>query len=89
VIPIEQILREAEGAHRRGALGDAKRLYRQVLEVDARNVAACGNLAIIAAQEGDLAQAESLFRRVVAARPNYPEGHNNLGALLQQQGRLD
>ena len=89
MIPIEQILREAEGAHRRGALGDAKRLYRQVLEVDARNVAACGNLAIIAAQEGDLAQAESLFRRVVAARPNYPEGHNNLGALLQQQGRLD
>jgi protein O-GlcNAc transferase len=89
VTPIEQILREAEGAHRRGALGDAKRLYRQVLDADARNVAACGNLAIIAAQEGDLAQAESLFRRVVAARPNYPEGHNNLGALLQQQGRLD
>jgi predicted O-linked N-acetylglucosamine transferase (SPINDLY family) len=89
VIPLEQILKEAEGAHRRGALVEAKRLYRQVLEVDARNVAACGNLAVIAAQEGDLAQAEALFRRVVAARPNYPEGHNNLGALLQQQGRLD
>jgi protein O-GlcNAc transferase len=89
VIPLEQILREAETAHRRGAIGEAKRLYRQALDVDAGNVAACGNLAIIAAQEGDLAQAEALFRRVVAARPNYPEGHNNLGALLQQQGRLD
>ena len=89
MVPLEQILREAEGAHRRGAIGEAKRLYRQALDVDARNVAACGNLAIIAAQEGDLAQAESLFRRVVAAQPNYPEGHNNLGALLQQQGRLD
>jgi predicted O-linked N-acetylglucosamine transferase (SPINDLY family) len=89
VIPLEQILKEAEGAHRRGATAEAKRLYRQVLDVDARNVAACGNLAIICAQEGDLAQAEALFRRVVAARPNYPEGHNNLGALLQQQGRLD
>ncbi|MBV8826968.1 MAG: tetratricopeptide repeat protein [Bradyrhizobiaceae bacterium] len=89
MIPLEKILRDAEGAHRRGAIGEAKRLYRQALDADAGNVAACGNLAIIAAQEGDLAQAESLFRRVVAARPNYPEGHNNLGALLQQQGRLD
>jgi protein O-GlcNAc transferase len=89
VSPLEQILREAEAAHRRGDIGEAKRLYRQVLDADGRNVAACGNLAVIAAQEGDLAQAEALFRRVVAARPNYPEGHNNLGALLQQQGRLD
>jgi predicted O-linked N-acetylglucosamine transferase (SPINDLY family) len=86
---VDEILRQAEDAHRRGARGEAKRLYREALDRDGGNVAACGNLAIIAAQEGDLAQAESLFRRVVAARPNYPEGHNNLGALLQQQGRLD
>src|SRR5437660_4336739 len=86
---VDEILRQAEDAHRRGALGEAKRLYREALARDGGNIAACGNLAIIAAQEGDLAQAESLFRRAVAARPNYPEGHNNLGALLQQQGRLD
>jgi protein O-GlcNAc transferase len=89
VIPLEEILQQAERAHRRGAIDEAKRLYRQALDRDDRNVAACGNLAIIAAQGGDLAQAEALFRRVTAARPNYPEGHNNLGALLQQQGRLD
>jgi predicted O-linked N-acetylglucosamine transferase (SPINDLY family) len=89
VISLDEILQQAEGAHRRGALGEAKRLYREALERDGANVAACGNLAIIAAQEGDLGQAEALFRRVVAARPNYPEGHNNLGALLQQQGRHD
>jgi protein O-GlcNAc transferase len=88
-MPLDDILQQAEGAHRRGALGDAKRLYREALDLDGGNVVACGNLAIIAAQEGDLAQAESLFRRVIALRPNYPEGHNNLGALLQQQGRLD
>jgi protein O-GlcNAc transferase len=89
VVPLDEILRQAEGAHRRGAIGEAKQLYKQALDRDGANVAACGNLGIIAAQEGDLAQAESLFRRVVAARPNHPEGHNNLGALLQQQGRLD
>jgi protein O-GlcNAc transferase len=85
----DEILKAAEGAHRRGALGEAKRLYRQALDIDQTNVAACGNLAIIAAQEGDPAQAEALFRRAVGAQPNDPQGHNNLGALLQQQGRLD
>jgi protein O-GlcNAc transferase len=86
---VDEILRQAEGAYRRGALDQAKRLYREALDRDGGNIAACSNLAIIAAQEGDLVQAESLFRRVIAARPNYPEGHNNLGALLRQQGRLD
>jgi predicted O-linked N-acetylglucosamine transferase (SPINDLY family) len=87
--PLNEILQQAEQAHRRGAIGEAKQLYRRALDLDGASVAACGNLAIIEAQDGDLIQAESLFRRVVAARPKYPEGHNNLGALLQQQGRLD
>ncbi|MBV8839117.1 MAG: tetratricopeptide repeat protein, partial [Alphaproteobacteria bacterium] len=69
MIVLNEILQQAERAYRRGALVEAKRLYREILSRDARNVAACGKLAIIAAQEGDLAQAESLFRRVVAARP--------------------
>jgi len=86
---LDEILQQAEQSHRRGALGEAKRLYARALDLDGASIAACGNLAIIAAQEGDLAQAEALFRKVVAARPRYPEGHNNLGALLQQQGRLD
>jgi protein O-GlcNAc transferase len=87
--PADDILRQAAAAHGRGAIEDAKQLYRQALELDRRSVMACSNLAIIAAQEGDLAQAETLFRRAVEQRPNYPEGFNNLGALLQQQGRLD
>jgi protein O-GlcNAc transferase len=87
--PLDDILRQAADAHGRGAIDEAKQLYRRALQLDGRSLMACGNLAIIAAQEGDLVQAETLFRRVVAAGPNYPEGHNNLGALLQRQGRLD
>jgi predicted O-linked N-acetylglucosamine transferase (SPINDLY family) len=89
VTPLDDILRQAADAHGRGAIDAAKQLYRRALELDQRCLTACANLAIIAAQEGDLAQAETLFRRVIAVKPNYPEGHNNLGALLQQQGRLD
>jgi len=80
------LFREAVEAQRRGDIAQAARLYRQVLSLDPRDEAACGNLAIIAAQQGDLAGAERLFRQALDLRPN-PEGFNNLGTLLQQQGR--
>ena len=69
-------------------MGEAKRLYASVLNIDPANAVAYGNLAIIAAQQGDLPGAERLFRKDIALRPNYPAGHNNLGLVLQQQGRL-
>src|SRR3982074_2787049 len=84
----EQLLENALAAQRRGSLADAKRLYSSVLRIDPINVAAHGNLAIIAAQQGDLAGAERLFRRAIGLTPNYPAGYNNLGLVLAQQGRL-
>jgi protein O-GlcNAc transferase len=84
----EQLLHDALAAQRRGALGDAKRLYAAVLRIDPTNAAAFGNLAIIAAQQGDLVGAERMFRQQIKLRPADPAGHNNLGSVLQQQGRL-
>ena len=84
----EQLLQEALAAQRRGAIGDAKRLYASVLSIDPTNAAAHGNLGIIAAQQGDLATAERLFRQDIKLRPNDPVSHNNLGLVLQQQARL-
>jgi predicted O-linked N-acetylglucosamine transferase (SPINDLY family) len=63
-------------------------LYREVLSADPRCAAAYGNLAIIAAQQGDLAGAEQLIRQEIRLRPNHPASYNNLGSLLQQQQRL-
>ena len=82
----DALFREAVDAHRRGDTAQAARLYRQVLSLDPRDEAACGNLAIISAQQGDLAGAERLFRQALDRRPN-PEGFNNLGTVLLQQGR--
>src|SRR5262249_36064743 len=59
--PMHRILEQAIAAHARGGVEDAKRLYRQVLKTDPGSAVACGNLAIIAAQEGKLAEAEQLF----------------------------
>jgi predicted O-linked N-acetylglucosamine transferase (SPINDLY family) len=83
----EQLLEDALAAQRRGAIGDAKRLYASVLRIDPTNAAAYGNLAIIAAHQGDLAGAERLFRQEIGLRPNHPAGYNNLGLVLQQQAR--
>src|SRR5258708_11096569 len=87
-VPTDHLLKQASAAHRSGALEDAKRLYQQVLSRDPRSEAACGNLAIIAAGQGDLAGAERLFRHALDLRPRNPEGFNNLGLVLQQQGKL-
>jgi protein O-GlcNAc transferase len=84
----EQLLKDALAAHRRGAVAEAKRLYAAILSLDPTNVAACGNLAIIAAQEGDLAGAERLFREEIRLRPDRPAGYNNLALVLQQRGKL-
>ena len=85
---LEQLLENALAAERRGAIGDAKRLYASALKIDPTNLAAHGNLAIIAAQQGDLAGAERLLRRAIALRPDDALGFNNLGLVLLQQGRL-
>jgi predicted O-linked N-acetylglucosamine transferase (SPINDLY family) len=81
-------LEKALAAQRRGSLEDAKKLYAAVLRIHPANAVACGNLAIIAAQQGDPAGAERWFRQGIALRSNDPAGYNNLGLVLQQQGRL-
>ena len=85
---LDQLLKDALAAQRRGAIADAKRLYASVLNIAPDNAAAYGNLAIIAAQQGDFAAAERLFRQGIRLRPDDPAGYHNLGMLLQQQARL-
>jgi protein O-GlcNAc transferase len=84
----EQLLNDALAAQRRGSVGDAKRLYASVLNIDPANASAYGNLAIIAAQEGNLPGAEQFLRSGIALRPGDALSFNNLGLVLLQQGKL-
>src|SRR5260370_3739917 len=68
----EQLLEDALAAHRRGSIADAKRIYASVLSIDPANAAAHGNLAIIAAQQGDLAASDRLLRQGIMLRPHDP-----------------
>jgi protein O-GlcNAc transferase len=85
----DTLMRSALAAHRAGALDEAKRLYRKILETEPTNEMACGNLAIIAAQQGEFVTAEALFRRQIELRPGNAANFRNLGLALLQQARLD
>src|SRR5258708_9538332 len=84
----EQLLEDALAAHRRGSIADAKRIYASVLSIDPANAAAHGNLAIIAAQQRDLAPAERLFPQRILLRPNDPPRYNHPASALQHPARL-
>jgi Flp pilus assembly protein TadD len=45
--------------------------------------------AIALHKQGRIAEAESAYRRILAANPLVPEAHNALGIALQQQGKPD
>ncbi|MBV9564411.1 MAG: tetratricopeptide repeat protein [Bradyrhizobium sp.] len=83
----QQLFVRAIDAQRKGAVEDAKALYQELLRVDPSHAAACGNLGIIAVQQGDLIRAETLFRREIEFEPANSVGHTHLGLVLQQQGR--
>ena len=87
--PADQLLQQAQAAHRRGAVAEAAPLYRRVLEIAPTNNVACTNLAAIATQAGDFVEAEAMFRRAVELKPDAAEAHYNLGFILQEQGKLD
>ncbi len=53
------------------------------------NAGASANLAIIAAQQGELGEAEALFRRILARQPQNAETNHNLGLVLLQRGQLE
>jgi predicted O-linked N-acetylglucosamine transferase (SPINDLY family) len=87
-IASEQMLKDALTAQRKGNVGQATRLYHEVLEADPNCASAYGNLAIIAVQQGDPARAEQLFRQQIKLRPDAPAGFYNLGLVLQEQARF-
>ena len=83
----QRLFERAIDAHRKGFVEDAKSLYHELLRADPKHAAAHGNLAIIAAQQGDFVRAEALFRLEIRLNPDSASAYNHLGSVLQQQGK--
>jgi tetratricopeptide (TPR) repeat protein len=78
---------QAMQVHQSGQLDLAEARYRQVLQQEPGNAIATHYLGVLSWQRGDLAAAEDLMRRSIAAQDAVPDFHNNLGLVLRDADR--
>jgi Tfp pilus assembly protein PilF/2-polyprenyl-3-methyl-5-hydroxy-6-metoxy-1,4-benzoquinol methylase len=85
----EQTFAQAVALHQRGQLGEAERLYRQVLGRDRNNLDALNLLGVLALQTGRNEEAVALLKRALARNDRVADLHNNIAEAYRRTGRLD
>lgn len=82
-------LRLAEGLLARGEVAASRELYESIRREGVGEASACYGLGRLAALEGKLAEAISLFERALGLYPEYGAAHYAYGMALRDQGRLE
>jgi tetratricopeptide (TPR) repeat protein len=80
---------QAMSLHMRGALADAERLYRQILEREPDNTRILTMLGVLAAQSGRIRLAADLLQHATKLNGSDPLAHNNFGIVLTALGRFE
>lgn len=84
-----EALKEAARLQRKGRLGEAFELCRQVKTTYPGNADAYNLGGIIAFQGGKKRRSVDLLRKAIKYEPNHAGAHNNLGIVLKETGELD
>jgi tetratricopeptide (TPR) repeat protein len=84
-----QLLGEAMKLHRAGRLGEAEKLYRQILASFPNNDGVLVSLGLLAGQTNRNQEAIDLISEAIAINLSNAAYHCNLGAMLQRAGRID
>lgn len=87
MIAIEELLRRAVNLHQAGQLGDAEKLYRDVLAASPDNADALNLLGVILKQRGAPLDALPLIEKAVALAPEHRSARFNLVRLFEQLER--
>lgn len=87
--PADTLLQQAMQSHRDGEIEKARKLYQQVLTLDADHVDGLHLFGLLHAQAGDDARAEQLIARAIELKPTEAMFHNNMGNLAMVAERLD
>jgi tetratricopeptide (TPR) repeat protein len=74
--------------HRAGRLGEAEKIYREILSAHPKNGDALFLLGSLAHQAGKIDDAREFLNQAIAVNPNVPDYHLNLGVIMTSQGRL-
>jgi len=80
---------KAVNLHNESRFAQAQQAFEQMLQSVQDNYAEYIQWGDEAYQRGDLQTAESCFRHVLNARPNYADVRNRLGVVLTAQGRTE
>ena len=88
-ITIQEVLTRAIGYHQAGRLGDAERLYHQILAVVPNHAGALHFQGVIALQTGRHDLAVDWIRQALVLNGNDPAAHSNLGEAYRAIGRFD
>jgi len=86
---IGDLFAQAVARHQAGAVEEAEKLYRAVLQRDSAHLGARSNLAQALHYLGRLDAAAKAYLWLVARGVAAPEIHNGLGMALQELGRRD
>ena len=87
--PLLASVQQAMQCHAAGRFDDARTIYQQVLAQAPDHPDALHLLGVLAAQQGDPAQAHALIWRAIAANPGEAMFHNNLANVCVELGRFD
>ncbi|MBS0334561.1 MAG: tetratricopeptide repeat protein, partial [Proteobacteria bacterium] len=84
---LDEQLKAAQRLHAERRFAEAEAAYGAVLQAAPREAAALAGVATLALQTGRNEQAAELFTRALAADPDRPNLHNNLGVALRRLKR--
>ena len=79
---VARLLQEAVALHQSGQLEAAETSYRRVLKHNSREPDALHLLGVVRGQRGDAREGETLIKRAIAVRDDFPAAHMNLALIL-------
>jgi tetratricopeptide (TPR) repeat protein len=89
MLDVNQAVDQALTHHRAGRLGEAERLYRQVLAVDPRHADSLHLLGVVSHQAGRDDVALDLIGKAIALNDRVADYHCNIGSALCGLGRSE
>jgi protein O-GlcNAc transferase len=84
---IERLRATATEQHRGGKLGEAERLYRNILALHSRDLEARHMLGVLRLQQGRAAEALQMLSALAAEAPDHAEIRTHHGLVLHELGR--
>jgi len=86
---IPEALQLAVQHHRAKRFTQAEEVYRQIIEINPKQLEALYGLGMLAQQRGQYQNAEQFFQAALQLQPEAAAIQNSLGFTLQQQGKLE